>query len=213
MAVVPNMMAPQAILSVPPPMNQIDMSSSGGLLPGTPGTKTIQMSAVPVAIVDARGTPTGQMATLMTPQNIIGAPQVQQVIPDSIPFDPSALQGVPTLSSDEDIFVPFENQRVVSKYGPISRVMGTITTPSVMGSTNDIHHTNGGTHSTNVMIGRACVPSLTYIQPMQQLVLVADPTGHLQQCTPPGALPMQYQDQLQMNGDGNVHEMAPQQVN
>lgn len=84
----------------------------------------------------------------------------------------------PSLSSEEDQFIPFADQPFVSKYGPISRIMNLINTPTMASSGNGMNVSGAAhnglsntTHSTNVILGRSAVPSLTLIQPLQQLVL------------------------------------------
>ncbi|XP_015781044.1 chitinase-like protein PB1E7.04c [Tetranychus urticae] len=85
------------------------------------------------------------------------------------------------LPSDDDQFIPFDERSFVSKYGPISRTMNLINTPTVASpgsnsqrvcNNNFIGNSAAETQPTNVILGRP-LPSLTLIQPLQQLVLTA----------------------------------------
>lgn len=85
------------------------------------------------------------------------------------------------LPSDEDQFIPFDEQPFVSKYGPISRAMNLINTPTMAGSSSNSRCTSNNllgnistsTQPTSVIFGnRTALPPLTYsIQPYQNLVL------------------------------------------
>jgi len=146
--------------------------------------KTFHLAAMPVAIVDATGNQTGT-ATIVTPQPIaVGPPfpTITQLVPENAsPTEVASFpQIVPPLPSEEDQFIPFADHPFVSKYGPISRAMNIINSPSIVGSSNGIISNSGGTQSTNVILGRSAVPSLTFIQPLQQVVLttiVSDMSG------------------------------------
>ncbi|RWS29458.1 hypothetical protein B4U80_04558 [Leptotrombidium deliense] len=84
-----------------------------------------------------------------------------------------------SISSEDDQFIPFADRPFVSKYGPISRVMSLINTPTVVGPGSGsqqsclVGNSCTDTQPTNVILGRTAVPSLTLIQPLQQLVLRA----------------------------------------
>ncbi|RWS17118.1 hypothetical protein B4U79_15782 [Dinothrombium tinctorium] len=89
-------------------------------------------------------------------------------------------QEVPaSISSDEDQYIPFADRPFVSRFGPISRGMSLINTPTVVGpgqasqqkSSTLVGNPATETQPTNVILGRTAVPSLTLIHPLQQLVL------------------------------------------
>ena len=92
----------------------------------------------------------------------------------------------PTLSSEEDQMIPFSDRPFVSKYGPISRLMNLINTPTMTAPGNTMSQqmitTGARTHPTNVILGRSAVPSLTLIQPLQILTtaFLTDPTSNSQ---------------------------------
>ncbi len=96
----------------------------------------------------------------------------------------------PTLPSEDDQMIPFSDRPFVSKYGPISRLMNLINTPTMAATGNGMSQQlamngiNSGarTHPTNVILGRSAVPSLTLIQPLQILTtaFLTDPTSNQQ---------------------------------
>lgn len=97
----------------------------------------------------------------------------------------------PTLPSEEDQMIPFSDRQIVSKYGPISRLMNLINTPTMSApgnamsqqmAANGLNTPGARTHPTNVILGRSAVPSLTLIQPLQILTtaFLTDPTSNSQ---------------------------------
>ncbi len=96
----------------------------------------------------------------------------------------------PTLPSEDDQMIPFSDRPFVSKYGPISRLMNLINTPTMAATGNGmsqqlaLNGMNSGarTHPTNVILGRSAVPSLTLIQPLQILTtaFLTDPNSNQQ---------------------------------
>lgn len=111
----------------------------------------------------------------------------------------SAAQTATIGSFEDDQFIPFADQPFVSKFGPISRSMQLLDTQTITGSTarstsasglghsneqlrdiwssgfgtlgNSMSSEDATTHLTNVMLGRQGMPSLTLIEPLQQLSL------------------------------------------
>jgi len=102
----------------------------------------------------------------------------------------TASAGPPTLPSEEDQMIPFSDRPFVSKYGPISRLLSLINTPTMAAPGNGMSqqlapngiNTGARTHPTNVILGRSAVPSLTLIQPLQILTttFLTDPTSNTQ---------------------------------
>lgn len=96
----------------------------------------------------------------------------------------------PTLPSEDDQMIPFSDRPFVSKYGPISRLMNLINTPTMAATGNGMSQqlamngmsSGARTHPTNVILGRSAVPSLTLIQPLQILTtaFLTDPTSNQQ---------------------------------
>jgi hypothetical protein len=78
-------------------------------------------------------------------------------------------------SFEDDQFIPFADQPFVSKFGPISRAMNALDTPTITGCTAKAvpplegGNCDGQTHLTNVVLNRAGLPSLTLIEPLQQM--------------------------------------------
>lgn len=78
-------------------------------------------------------------------------------------------------SFEDDQFIPFADQPFVSKFGPISRTMNALDTATITGCTAKAPvpleggNCDGQTQLTNVVLNRAGLPSLTLIEPLQQM--------------------------------------------
>lgn len=162
-------LSPTLTMAPPPLISQTSEMGSGDNNQNHPNAiKTIPVSV----LVTSTAAP-----TLLPNPTPIGTPLLT-----SNPTVP-----LPTLSSEEDQLIPFSDRPFVSKYGPISRLMNLINTPTMTAPGNTISQqmitTGASTHPTNMILGRSAVPSLTLIQPLQILTATAfltDPTSNSQ---------------------------------
>ena len=152
-------------------------------------SNSITLATIPTILIDPNS---GHQHPSPGPTAILNSSKLTGVItPISLKTDPNLSSStsrppfsLPTaaLPSDDDQFIPFDERPFVSKYGPISRAMNLINTPTVASpgsnsqrvcnNNNFIGNSNTETQPTNVILGRP-LPSLTLIQPLQQLVLTA----------------------------------------
>ena len=91
-------------------------------------------------------------------------------------------------SFEDDQFIPFADQPFVSKFGPISREcpVNAMDTPTITGCTAKLPappeggNSDGQTQLTNVVLNRTSLPSLTLIEPLQQLSIQSSVFADLQ---------------------------------